>query len=141
MEGEFANRVAIVTGASSGIGRATAELLAAGGARVVVFARSREKLRELAAVHGERMLDVPGDAADEESVERLFEESERQFGTCDILINNAGMVDPDPLVNTTADRWDRMFDVNVRSAFLTCRRALPRMIAAGSGSIVNISSI
>ena len=141
MEGEFANRIAVVTGASSGIGRATAELLVQRGARVVIFARSREKLHEVAHKHGDRMLDVAGDAADEESVERLFDETERRFGVCDILVNNAGMIDPELLVNTSADRWDRMFDVNVRSAFLACRRALPKMIAARSGAIVNVSSI
>jgi NAD(P)-dependent dehydrogenase (short-subunit alcohol dehydrogenase family) len=141
MEEEFANRIAVVTGASSGIGRATAELLAARGARVAVFARSREKLHELAAARADRMLAVPGDAADEESIEKLFDETERRFGPCQILVNNAGMIDPDLLVNTTTDRWDRLFDVNVRSAFLTCRRALPRMMADRSGAIVNVSSI
>ena len=141
MEAEFANRIAVVTGASSGIGRAAAEMLVQRGARVAIFARSREKLSEIARAHGDRMLDVAGDAADEESIERLFEETERRFGPCDILVNNAGMIDPELMVNTSADRWDRMFDVNVRSAFLASRRALPGMIAARSGAIVNVSSI
>lgn len=141
MNEEFANRVAVVTGASSGIGRSTAELLAARGARVAIFARSREKLKDIAASHKERMIAVAGDAADPESIERLFRETEKRLGPCDILVNNAGMVDPELLVNTTLDRWLRMFSVNVDSIYLTTRRALPRMIERRSGVIVNVSSI
>jgi NAD(P)-dependent dehydrogenase (short-subunit alcohol dehydrogenase family) len=141
MNEEFANRVAVVTGASSGIGRSTAELLAARGARVAIFARSREKLKDIAASHKERMIAVAGDAADPESIERLFRETEKRLGPCDILVNNAGMVDPELLVNTTLDRWVRMFSVNVDSIYLTTRRVLPKMIERRNGVIVNVSSI
>lgn len=141
MKDEFANRVAVVTGASSGIGRSTAELLARRGARVAIFARSREKLKEVAKAHGDRMITVAGDAADPASIERLFKETEKRLGPCDILINNAGMIDPELLVKTTLDRWERMFAVNVDSIFLTCRRALPKMIERRSGVVVNVSSI
>jgi NAD(P)-dependent dehydrogenase (short-subunit alcohol dehydrogenase family) len=138
---EFANRVAVVTGASSGIGRATAELLANRGARVAIFARSREKLKEIAKAHRDRMISVAGDASDPESIDRLFDETEKNFGPCEILINNAGMIDPDLLVETTLDRWQRIFAVNVDSIYLTCRRALPRMIEHRAGVVVNVSSI
>ena len=138
---EFQHRVAVVTGASSGIGARCAEKLAERGARVVLFARSAETLREIAARHEDRMLAISGDVADEAAIARLFAETESRFGACDILINNAGMIDPKPMVATSADDWDRMFAVNVRGAFLCARRALPRMIANGSGAIVNVSSI
>ncbi len=138
---EFEGRVAVVTGASSGIGARCAETLAERGARVVLFARSAEKLRAIAARHEDRMLAISGDVADEAAIARLFAETESRFGTCDILINNAGMIDPKPMVATSADDWDRMFAVNVRGAFLCARRALPGMLAKSSGAIVNVSSI
>jgi NAD(P)-dependent dehydrogenase (short-subunit alcohol dehydrogenase family) len=138
---EFEGRVAVVTGASSGIGARCAETLAERGARVVLFSRSAEKLRAIAARHEDRMLAISGDVADEAAIARLFAETESRFGACDILINNAGMIDPKPMEATSADDWDRMFAVNVRGAFLCARRALPGMIARGSGAIVNVSSI
>lgn len=136
--GEFDGRVAIVTGASSGIGRRTAELLAERGARVAIMARSAEKLHGIA---GGRMLVVPGDVSDLADVERLFSLTESRYGKCDVLVNNAGMIDPAPLVDTTHEQWQRMFAVNVDAIFLTCRRALPSMLERGAGAIVNVSSI
>ncbi len=136
--GEFDGRVAIVTGASSGIGRRTAELLAERGAQVAIMARSAEKLH---AIAGGSMLAVPGDVSDPADVERLFSLTETRFGKCDLLVNNAGIIDPAPLVDITHDRWQRMFAVNVEAVFLTCRRALPSMLARGAGTIVNVSSI
>lgn len=124
---EFDGRVAIVTGASSGIGRRTAELLAERGARVVTFARSAGT--------------VTGDVADPEAIERLFAETEARFGACEILVNCAGTIDPAPLVETSLERWQRMFDVNVHGVFLACRRALPSMLERGAGTIVNVASI
>ena len=138
---EFRDRVAIVTGASSGIGRATAEAFARHGALVATFARSAEKLIEIAQPFGDRMLAVGGDVADPKDVERLFAEVEARFGDCDVLVNNAGMIDVKRMVDSTAEEWDRMFAVNVRGAFLMSRRALPAMIAKRSGAIVNVASI
>ena len=135
---EFADRVVIVTGASSGIGRATAELFAREGALVAIFARSEEKL---AAMAGDRVLAVAGDVANEADIERLFAEVESRFGDCDVLVNNAGTTDVARLIDTTPDRWDRMFAVNVRGAYLATRRALPAMLARRSGAIVNVASI
>ena len=138
---EFDDRVAIVTGASSGIGARTAALLAERGARVAIFARSAEKLENLARSHGDRILTVAGDAGDESALDHLFDHTEKRFGPCDILVNNAGMVDPGRVIETSADRWDRMFAVNVRAAFLASRRALRSMIERREGVIVNVSSI
>jgi len=137
----FTGRVAIVTGASGGIGAACAEMLADAGARVALFARSAEKLAAIAARHEDRMLAVAGDVSDERAIEHLFEQTEARFGACVLLVNNAGMIDPKPLTETTAEEWDRMFAVNVRGAFLCSRRALPQMIARRGGTIVNVSSI
>lgn len=135
---EFADRVVVVTGASSGIGRAAAELFAREGALVAIFARSAEKLAQIA---NDRVLAIAGDVANEADVERLFSEAESRFGDCDVLVNNAGMTDAARLIDTTPDRWDRMFAVNVRGAYLAARRALPAMLARRSGAIVNVASI
>jgi len=131
-------RVVVVTGASSGIGRAAAELFAREGALVAIFARSAEKLAQMT---GDRVLAVAGDVASEADVERLFSEVESRFGDCDVLVNNAGTTDVARLIDTTPDRWDRMFAVNVCGAYLAARRALPAMVARRSGAIVNVASI
>jgi NAD(P)-dependent dehydrogenase (short-subunit alcohol dehydrogenase family) len=141
MSNEFRDSVAVVTGASSGIGRATAERLVAEGARVAVFARSQQSLEALAASHRRQMIAVAGDVSDAAAIERLFSGTEKQFGPCTVLINAAGMIDPKPMEETSPEAWDRMFAVNVRGAFLASRRALPSMLAAGRGAIVNVSSI
>jgi 3-oxoacyl-[acyl-carrier protein] reductase len=130
--------VVVITGASSGIGRVTAELFAREGALVAVFARSAEKLAQMASP---RMLAVAGDIAHEADVERLFTDVESRFGDCDVLVNNAGMTDVARLIDTPPDRWDRMFAVNVRGVYLATRRALPAMVARRSGAIVNVASI
>jgi len=135
---EFAGRVAIVTGASSGIGRATAEALARAGALVTAFARNESRLNE---IRGERIHVVTGDVADPAAIERLFVETESRFGDCDILVNNVGMVAPNRIAKITIEAWDRMFAVNVRGAFLASQRALHSMIAKRGGAIVNVASI
>src|SRR6478672_4709916 len=108
------DKVVVVIGASRGIGKASAELFVERGARVAMFARSK-----IDAVPG---LTITGDASKEADIDRLFTECESRLGPCEILVNCAGMIDPDPLVKTTRERWDRMFEVNVRSMFLACRR-------------------
>ena len=134
MSSDLQGKVVVVTGGSSGIGKATAELFASRGARVVAFARSQSSI-------GGETLAVRGDVSDEKEVDRLFSECESRLGPCHILVNAAGMIDPEHLIRTTTERWDRMFAVNVRSIFLTCRRALPKMIERRAGAIVNVASI
>lgn len=138
---ELEGKVAVVTGASSGIGLATAQAFVAAGARVALFARSGDRLQEIVRDAPDLMLGVAGDVSREADVERLFATVEERFGSCELLVNNAGTVDPGLLVDTSTDRWDAMFAVNVRGVFLASRRALPRMIARGSGTIVNVASI
>jgi NAD(P)-dependent dehydrogenase (short-subunit alcohol dehydrogenase family) len=133
---EFEGRVAIVTGASSGIGRATAEMLLSRGAIVAAFSRSAS-----AATLNERMLIIDGDVSNSNAVERLFAETESRLGDCDILINCAGMIDPKPLLDVALEDWERMFAVNVRGTYLASKRALPAMIAKRAGAIVNVASI
>jgi NAD(P)-dependent dehydrogenase (short-subunit alcohol dehydrogenase family) len=137
---EFTDRVAIVTGASSGIGQATAEMLADRGALVTLFARSAESLKAIAA-RRKNMHAVAGDVSDPAAVDRLFGETKSRFGDCDILVNNAGTYVARRLDKMSVDEWDRVFNVNVRGAFLTSRRAFPSMIAKRSGAIVNVASI
>ena len=137
---EFAGRVAIVTGASSGIGQATAEMLVDRGARVTIFARSAGKLKTIAG-RSKNLLDVGGDIGDPAAVDRLFAETESRFGPCDILINNAGTYVARRLEEMSVGDWDSVFQVNLRGAFLASRRAMPSMIAKRSGTIVNVASI
>jgi 3-oxoacyl-[acyl-carrier protein] reductase len=124
---EFDRKVAIVTGASSGIGKRTAELLEERGAQVVTFSRSAGT--------------VLGDVADASAIERLFAETESRFGPCEVLINAAGMIEPAPFIDTSPELWQRTFDVNVHGIYLACRRALPSMLERGAGVIVNVASI
>lgn len=138
---DLSQEVAIVTGASRGIGRATAVRLAAAGARVVAFSRGSEPLEELVASDRERLHAVAGDVSSEADVERLFRETEERFGPCTILVNNAGSIASKPLVETTREAWEQMFAVNVTGTFLTIRRAIPGMLSTGRGSIVNVASI
>jgi NAD(P)-dependent dehydrogenase (short-subunit alcohol dehydrogenase family) len=138
---EFDGRVAIVTGASSGIGRATAEMLVERGALVSVFARSAGKLKALARRREGRMLAVPGDVSDAASIERVFSHTESHFGPCDILVNDAGTFVNKRIEKMTERDWDRVFAVNVRGAFLATRRAAKSMIPRRRGAIVNVSSI
>src|SRR5437763_12076604 len=109
---EFEGRVAIVTGGSTGIGRATAESLAARGSLVTIFARSAS------SVNDSRFLAIDGDVSDPDAVERLFAETESRLGYCDILINAAGMIDPKILAEVEPAQWDRLFAVNVRGTYL-----------------------
>ena len=138
--GTLDGKVAVVTGAAQGIGRAIAEGLAAAGARIVVA--DLHGAGEAAAAFPEGV-GLTVDVADEDDVQRLADEVVERCGTIDILVNNAGLyasLEMRPFEQIPLDEWRRVMDVNVASMFLTCRAIVPVMRAAGGGKIVNISS-
>jgi NAD(P)-dependent dehydrogenase (short-subunit alcohol dehydrogenase family) len=136
--------VAIVTGASRGIGRATAALFAAEGAAVALAARDVESLvanvQEIEASGGVAQA-VPTDVSDEAGVQALFTRVAGTFGPVDILINCAGAVANVPFEHLAVADWDRVLGTNLRGTFLCCREAFRAMIPHGGGVIVNLSSL
>jgi len=138
------NKIALVTGASRGIGRATARLLAENGAGVVVTARTEEELQTLAAeieAIGSQTLLVTADVTREEDVERLQERALEAFGRVDILVNNVGVGKYGPLSALSVEDYDWMMDSNMRSSFLCTRAFLPPMLAREEGWIVFVGSV
>ena len=141
----MSGRVALVTGASSGLGCHFARLLARHGAKVVVAARRRDRLLELVErirAQGGEALAVDIDVTDAASVERGFAKAESTFGVVRIVSNNAGIADPARATDISEDRWRRVLDTNLTGAWFVAREAGRRMIdAAGTGSIVNTASV
>ena len=143
---ELKGKVAIVTGASSGIGTGIVERFAREGARVVLAARSADKLEANAARCREAgaadTLVVPTDVSQKADVERLFEQTLSKFGTVDLLVNNAGWASPIAhILEMDEAHWDKVVDTNLKSIYLCCHRAANVMVDAGTkGAIVNISS-
>ena len=136
-------RLALVTGASRGIGAATAEALAAAGARVVLAARDRDALEAVAQrieEAGGRARAVPSDVARREDVEELFAAVER-VGPLAALVCAAAVLTPAPFEETTVEIWEQTLAVNLTGTFLCCRAAFGAMRAAGGGRIVNIASL
>ncbi len=138
------NKVAIITGASSGIGRATAMLLAAEGASVVLNARGRRALDEVADAirqEGGTALAVAGDVGLDETHAELVSAATGRFGRLDIAINNAGTVGPiRPLAEIAPKEWQDTLAANLTSAFLGARRQIPAMLESGAGALVFVSS-
>lgn len=137
-------KVVAITGASSGIGEATARLLAARGARVVLGARRVDRLQTLASaisatggVAHIRSLDV----TDRSDMKAFVDHAAAEFGRIDVLINNAGLMPLSPLAALKTDEWDRMIDVNIRGVLNGIAAALPIMKAQGEGHVVNVASI
>lgn len=142
--GTLEGRVAIVTGASSGIGRAVAEALAVEGASVVLAARRRERLEALAAaVHeaGGDALPVVTDVTDRVSVDALVKRTVGERGRIDILVNNAGVMLLSPMEEARVDEWERMVDVNLKGVLYALGAVLPVMTDQGSGHVVNVGSV
>ncbi len=136
--------VAVVTGASSGIGRAVARLLAAAGAAVIVAARRRERLERLVEEiggTGGRVLAVPTDVTRAADVDRLAAAAEDRFGFVSILVNNAGVGKYGPLRELTVTDYDRMMNTNMRSSFLCTRRFLPPMLDRRHGQVCFVASV
>jgi meso-butanediol dehydrogenase/(S,S)-butanediol dehydrogenase/diacetyl reductase len=144
VEGRLEGRVAIVTGGGRGIGRAIAARLAAEGARVAVVALHEESAVAAATELGEaggQTLAIGADITDERDVRRAVAQTVEAFGRLDVMVNNAGVIALDPLVDTDLETWERVFAVNVRGVFLGCREAARCLVRQGEGGrIVNCSS-
>lgn len=139
----LAGRIALVTGASSGIGAAIAEMLCAEGARCALAARRGAELDAVAARIAQRggtAIPIVTDLTDDESLATLVTRTRAELGDIDVLVNNAGVAVWKPLEATTLAEWDRTFAVNVRAAAYLCAAALPHMQAQRFGRIVNIAS-
>jgi NADP-dependent 3-hydroxy acid dehydrogenase YdfG len=137
-------KVAIITGASSGVGRAAALAFAAAGAKLVLTARRAERLGALCAeitAKGGRAVFHAGEAQEERTAVAAVELAKNRFGRLDILINNAGAGNYKDLVDTSAAEYDEMMDANMRSGFVFSRHAAPLMISQRSGTILFVSSI
>jgi 7-alpha-hydroxysteroid dehydrogenase len=137
------DRAAIVTGAGRGIGAASALALADAGADVVLAARTKEQLDEIAAQvaeRGRRAVVVPTDANDNDAVAALADACRDAFGRIDVVVNNAGGTAPRPLLDTSPGYLERAFHFNVTSAFVLSKACIPTMLEGDGGSIVNISS-
>lgn len=138
--GRLSGRVAIITGGGSGIGRATAVLFAAEGARVLIAGRRPEPLLETAAA-ARGVLPIAADVSRPEEVDRIIECCQRELGTPQILVNNAGLFEARGLLHeTTVEAFDESMAINLRGPFLMTRAVIPHMLRAGGGSIVNVGS-
>jgi NADP-dependent 3-hydroxy acid dehydrogenase YdfG len=138
---KLTGKVAVITGASAGIGRAAAFALAGEGANLVLTARRQERLDQIAAQVDTEVVSVTGDARKEETAIKTVEAAMSKFGRLDILINNVGVGNYKDLVDTSAEDYDEMMDSNMRSSFLFTRHTVPIMIKQKSGTILMISSM
>jgi NAD(P)-dependent dehydrogenase (short-subunit alcohol dehydrogenase family) len=139
--GRFDDTVAFLTGASTGIGRATALRLAAEGATVTAVARSAEPLRELEAQSDGRIVAQPLDVRDTEALRSAIGEAAGRHGRLDVLVNCAGVSRLDPILELDERHWREILEVNLTAAFIASQEAARHMAAGGGGAIVNVASI
>ncbi len=140
---EIQGKTAIVTGASSGIGQATAEKFAEAGVKVALVARSSEKLTAVAQTiiqNGGQALLIPADLTKPAEIEKVVANSVAEFGRLDILINAAGIIGSGTVETTTLTDWDQMFNINLRAPFYLMQQAMPYLVAT-QGNVVNVSSV
>lgn len=144
MSGGIENKVVVITGASSGLGEATARHLAARGASVVLGARRSHRIdalvQELTAA-GHKAKALTTDVTDAGQVQNLVNTAVREFGRIDVMLNNAGLMPLAPLERLKVDEWDRMIDVNIKGVLYGIAAALPYMKEQRSGHIINVSSV
>ena len=136
-------KVAIVTGAGRGIGASIARTFAEAGANVVLAARTKEQLDEVATdvrASGQEALVIPADVNDNDVLEEIVARTVAEFGRIDVVVNNAGGTMPRPFLDTSPGFFERSFHFNVTTAFVLSKAATPHLLATGAGSIVNISS-
>jgi NADP-dependent 3-hydroxy acid dehydrogenase YdfG len=144
MTAKLTGKIALITGASAGIGQACARVLAQEGARLVLMARRRERLDQLkqeAEKAGTQAISVIGDAREESTAIKTVEAAIQAFGRIDILINNTGVGNYKNLIDTSAAEYDDLMDTNVRSTFLFTRHTVPVMLKQKEGTILMISSM
>jgi NAD(P)-dependent dehydrogenase (short-subunit alcohol dehydrogenase family) len=144
MSKQLASKVAIVTGASRGIGRAISIALAKEAATVVLAARSVEKLQQTAdkiAETGGNAEIIVTELTEEETIKNLVKITNEKFNRLDILVNNAGVTHSAKLENTATKDWQRCMNINARAPFILCREALPLLKKSQSASIINIASV
>ncbi len=141
MGSRLKNKTAIVTGAGSGIGRACAIALAREGAKVVLVGRRKERLEETAREIGTSTLVLSADVSRKDEIGRVVEQTVGQFGSVNVLLNNAGVLHIGTAEQITEEQWEQTFNVNVRGLWLLSRAVLPHMRNAGGGSIINMASV
>lgn len=135
-------QVAIVTGASSGIGEVTARALADAGYAVVLAARRADRLQEIADdIEDGETLVVPTDVTSEDDIDALVDETRETFGRIDVLVNNAGVLLPDPVIDADRAHFRRQIDVNLLGVMNTTHAVLPSLLESGGGHVVTVSSI
>ena len=142
--GTLDGKVAVITGASKGIGKATALAFAAAGAKVVLASRTREDIAQVAAnlsAGGTEVLAVPTDVTDVEAVQYLMQRTLDVYQRLDILVNNAGSGRFGRIVDFAPDDWEMVLNSNLKGVYLCAKYALPPMLAQGSGQIINVLSI
>lgn len=144
LEAGIAGKVVVITGASSGLGEATARHLAALGATVVLGARRVERMQVLAKEitdRGGKALAIATDVTDRAQVQRLVDDAVKAFGRVDVIVNNAGLMPQSRLDRLKVDEWDRMIDVNIKGVLYGIAAALPHMQRQKSGHVINVSSV
>lgn len=137
----ISDKTILITGASSGIGEATARELAAAGAKLLIGARRLDRLHALAAELGPQVAVQELDVTDAQSFEGFAAAAVERFGRIDVLVNNAGVMPLSPLAALKRDEWTRMIDVNIHGVLNGIATVLPRFVAQGGGHVVNVASI
>jgi NADP-dependent 3-hydroxy acid dehydrogenase YdfG len=144
MSNNIAGKIVVITGASSGLGEATARLLSAEGASVVLGARRLDRIQLLAKEligRGAKAIAVATDVTHRDEVKNLVDAAMKTFGRIDVMINNAGLMPQAPLDRLKIDEWDRMIDVNIKGVLYGVAAALPHMKEQKAGHIINVSSV
>jgi NAD(P)-dependent dehydrogenase (short-subunit alcohol dehydrogenase family) len=141
MNSRLKGKIAIVTGAGSGIGRACALALAREDAKVALVGRRKTLLEEVAREIGDSALVLAADISRKDEIDRIIEHTVARFGGLNVLLNNAGVLHIGTAEQITEEQWDETFNVNVRAVWLLARAVLPQMRRAGGGSIINMASV